>query len=127
MVIDFKQLLGLVGGQIMRVKILQLAFIFMVFEAPLLQASEILSGKDVADIVVGNTVQMVFRDARDDFRTRTFHEYYDPDGSIYGSKEISPIMLVAGRLKTGNSVPLSMAGIIPAIKSDLSTMAGMSS
>ncbi len=84
MVIDFKQLLGLVGGQIMRVKILQLAFIFMVFEAPLLQASEILSGKDVADIVVGNTVQMVFRDARDDFRTRTFHEYYDPDGSIYG-------------------------------------------
>lgn len=68
----------------MRAKLLKLVLIVMAFEAPLLQASEILSGEDVADIVVGNTVQMVLRDVEDDFRTRTFHEYYDPDGSIYG-------------------------------------------
>ncbi len=72
------------GDQIVRTKILQLVLVFMVFKAPLLQASEVLSGQDVADILVGNTVQMVFRDAQDNFRTRTFHEYYDPDGSIYG-------------------------------------------
>ena len=65
-------------------------FVFLLFlQAPYLQADEILSGEDVANVVVGNTVQMVFRDAQDNFRTRTFHEYYDPDGSIYGMTTVS--------------------------------------
>lgn len=60
-------------------------FVFLTFlQAPFLHAEEVLSGEGVADVVVGNTVQMEFRDAQDNFRTRTFHEYYDPDGSIYG-------------------------------------------
>ena len=55
-------------------------FVFLTFlQAPFLHAEEVLSGEGVADVVVGNTVQMEFRDAQD-----TFHEYYDPDGSIYG-------------------------------------------
>lgn len=45
---------------------------------------EILTGEDIAKVLVGNTIQMNFRDSQSDFRTQTFHEYYDPDGSIYG-------------------------------------------
>ncbi len=63
---------------------LKLLVCLLFLQVPLAQAEEVLSGEDVASLVVGNTVQMEFRDAQDDFRTRTFHEYYDPDGSIYG-------------------------------------------
>ena len=40
-------------------------FVFLTFlQAPFLHAEEVLSGEDVADVVVGNTVQMEFRDAQ---------------------------------------------------------------
>ncbi len=68
----------------MKARNLKLFVCLMFLQVPFLHAEEALSGEDVASVVVGNTVQMEFRDAQDTFRTRTFHEYYDPDGSIYG-------------------------------------------
>ena len=58
----------------MKAKNLKLFVCLMFLQVPFLHAEEALSGEDVASVVVGNTVQMEFRDAQDTFRTRTFHE-----------------------------------------------------
>ena len=69
----------------MRLGLLLTALLTVLLQAQLAYGqSDILTGEDIAKVLVGNTIQMNFRDSQSDFRTQTFHEYYDPDGSIYG-------------------------------------------
>tara|TARA_R110001592_G_scaffold177076_2_gene417310 strand:- start:121944 stop:122363 length:420 start_codon:yes stop_codon:yes gene_type:complete len=64
-------------------------FIFFVLgQTQYLAAEEILTGDDIAKALVGNTLQMVFRDADVNFRTQQFHEYYALDGRIEGMQRI---------------------------------------
>lgn len=60
-----------------------LAFLFSVSSAVLSQ--EILDGEQIAELLVGNTLQADYQEGGE--CRRTFYEYFSDDGKIYGQEK----------------------------------------